>query len=140
MGLMLQLPMANADDTFQGVNSLSRAAVTSSLGFVICPVQNPAIDLGVLLDSGQPADQHAHHHHKGNADANDDDNSNTMSVERGASLCNLWSSSTDNNLFPTEFSKVDLEAGKQPPLAAIVFDYQSNHFPRRLTRAPPTTL
>lgn len=139
MGLMLQLPLVSADITFQGANSLSEVA-SRSLGFVICPLQNPGIDLGVLVDSNQPAAQHAHHHHKGHADASGDDTSNTISVDRGASHCNLWSSSADSNLLLTGFASTDFEAGIQPPLTPTVSDYQSNHFPRRLTRAPPKNL
>ena len=124
LGLMLQLPAAFAQ---------ADVGAGQSLGFVICPIQNPNIDLTVLVDAGQ-ANGH-HHHHKSN-----DHDDQTISVDRGASLCNLWSSSTDSFLNAAIFAISVSDLDSQPQLAPPTSDYQSNNFPRRLTRAPPQTL
>ena len=144
LGLMLQLPaaFAHTEVTAEQAQShgqshdLSQAQAHpegNAFGFVICPIQNPGIDLTVLVDRSQ-ANGH-HNHHKSS-----DNNENTISVDRGASLCNLWSSSTDSFLTATIFSNGVSDLDTQPQLPPATSDYQSNNFPRRLTRAPPQNL
>jgi len=142
MGLMLQLPIASANEGSHSESASAKANSTPSFGFVICPVQNPGIDLNLLSDRGQPNAQHAHHHnhHADQSAEKASQDHNTVSVDRGASLCHLWSSSENASLLATKYSNIEVPAGLQPPASPAVAVYQSNHFPSRLIRAPPHNL
>ena len=126
LGLMLQLPAADATGT------------TTPPAFVICPQQNPGLDLSQLIDASQPAGAHTHHSHHNHTQAQGD--GTTISVDQSGSLCNLWSSSTDINLAlvvpSTDVRLLSLQRFDSTDDATIFF----NHYPTRLTRGPPTYL
>ena len=130
LGLMLQLPVAGATENGK------------QLAFVICPQQNPGLDLTQLADSSQVAGAHAHHgHHNHVSDPlSGDSNGATITVDQSGSLCNLWSSSADANFVTVADISNTLARAAQRILPTSTVQFFSNQYPTRLTRAPPASL
>ncbi|MGR8949012.1 MAG: hypothetical protein ACU84Q_13275 [Gammaproteobacteria bacterium] len=128
LGLMLQLPVATGSQ--DGLQSES-----SRLAFVICPQQNPGLDLSNLEDSSQAKGAHAHHGHADHAAAQSD--GTTISVDQSGSLCNLWSSSADSNLLPDPGLRFEQRSAALLFITTPIAPDLANQFPTRLTRAPP---
>lgn len=124
-GLMLQLPAigAAAESTHQ------------QLGFVICPLQNPGLDLSKLDSADREQNPHAHHHHTSDTDGKP--NPVTVSAETADALCSVWASSAETNI------SIDLQSPAHAHGTASKSNPSTQTFPQtknispRLTRAPP---
>ena len=127
-GLMLQLPAIGtaAESTHQ------------QLGFVICPLQNPGLDLSKLDSADRDRDPHAHHHHTSDADGKP--NPVTVSAKTANALCSVWASSAETNIsidLPPPAYAHRKESTSNPSTQTF---RQTKHVSPRLTRAPPLFL
>lgn len=125
-GLMLQLPALGAA-TFSG---------DSGLGFVICPLQNPGIDLSKLNDSTPDHNPHAHHGHL--ADGGETTNAGTMTATSGESVCSLLAASALATISFDREPAFYQRLAPTEPIADEQHFLRINQFSPRLTRAPPS--
>lgn len=133
MGLMLQLPNAVADDDLAGSSS--------PFGYVICPLQNPAIDLSILVDKRQPHQHHVQHQALVNDSPLklDQHSDSVISVDHG-SFCKLWSSSAETSDPRKLDSHPALDSEQFSKASDKTIAFSQSSYPRQLPRAPPTTL